>query len=40
VPLQSVFREDQSSPSYPQSDILTNAPREEENCFKVKPVLE
>lgn len=40
VPLQSVFREDESVPSYPQSDVLANAPREEENCFKVKPVLE
>jgi len=40
VPLQSVFREDQSSPSHPQSDVLANAPQEEENCFKVKPVLE
>ena len=40
VPLQSVFREDQSFPSYPQSDVLANAPKREEGCFKVKPVLE
>ncbi len=40
VPLESVFREDESLPSYPQSDVLANAPREEESCFKVKPVLE
>jgi aspartyl-tRNA(Asn)/glutamyl-tRNA(Gln) amidotransferase subunit C len=39
VPLQSVFREDESSSSYPQSDVLANAPRKEEDCFKVKPVL-
>ena len=40
VPLQNVFREDRSLPSYPQSDVLANAPQKEESCFKVKPVLE
>ena len=40
VALQSVMREDEVAPSFPPEDILANAPRRDENCFRVKPVLE
>ena len=40
VALQSVMREDEVAPSFPPEDILANAPRREEDCFRVKPVLE
>jgi len=40
VPLQNVFREDKVANSYPQTEVLANAPNEEENCFKVRPILE
>lgn len=40
VPLHSVFREDQPSPSFPTEDILANAPRPEEGYFRVQAVLE
>ena len=40
IPLQTVVREDEAAPSFPQSDILANAPRQEEGCFRVRAVLE
>jgi aspartyl-tRNA(Asn)/glutamyl-tRNA(Gln) amidotransferase subunit C len=40
IPLQNVFRKDDVSESYPQADILSNAPRQEGNCFKVQAILE
>lgn len=40
IPLQSIFREDKAAKSYPQGQILANAPREEKNCFKVQAILE
>lgn len=40
VYLQNVFREDKAANSYPQADILANAPEEDESCFKVKAILE
>ena len=40
VALQSVMREDEVAPSFPPEDILANAPRRDEDCFRVKPVLE
>jgi aspartyl-tRNA(Asn)/glutamyl-tRNA(Gln) amidotransferase subunit C len=40
VDLQSVTRDDKTVPSYTAEDILANAPRQDENCFRVKPVLE
>jgi aspartyl-tRNA(Asn)/glutamyl-tRNA(Gln) amidotransferase subunit C len=40
VDLLSVTRGDEVAPSYPPEDILANAPRRDENCFRVKPVLE
>jgi aspartyl-tRNA(Asn)/glutamyl-tRNA(Gln) amidotransferase subunit C len=38
--LHDVFREDEISESYPQNETLANAPRQEENCFKVQVILE
>ena len=40
IPLENVVREDEVAPSLPQSDILANAPRQEEGYFKVKAILE
>jgi aspartyl-tRNA(Asn)/glutamyl-tRNA(Gln) amidotransferase subunit C len=40
VDLQSVMRDDAVTPSLPAEDILANAPRREEDSFRVKPVLE
>ena len=40
VALESVMREDEVTPSFPPKDILANAPRRDEDCFRVKPVLE
>ncbi len=40
VALESVMRDDEVTPSFPQEDILANAPRRDEDCFRVKPVLE
>lgn len=40
VDLQSVTRDDEVTPSFPPEDILANAPRRDEDCFRVKPVLE
>ena len=40
IPLQNVFREDQSAPSLTQGEVLANAPSLDENCFRVQPVLE
>jgi len=40
IPLQNVLREDEVAKSYSQSEILTNAPRQEESCFRVQTILE
>lgn len=40
VTLQSVMREDEVTPSLPPEDILSNAPRREGDCFRVRAVLE
>ena len=40
IPLQDVMRRDEVAPSLPQSQILANAPRREEDFFRVRPVLE
>jgi aspartyl-tRNA(Asn)/glutamyl-tRNA(Gln) amidotransferase subunit C len=40
IPMQNVTRPDEVTPSLPQADVLANAPREEENFFRVKAVLE
>ena len=38
--LENVVREDAAAPSFPQSEILANAPRQEDGCFRVRAVLE
>ncbi len=38
--LRSVMRDDVVVPSLSQEDVLANAPRREEDSFRVKPVLE
>ena len=40
VPLQNVFRKDDVAESYSQAEILSNAPRQEKDCFKVQAILE
>jgi len=40
IALQNVMTGDEVSASLPQSQILANAPRKEENFFRVKAVLE
>lgn len=40
LPLQNVLRPDQVTPSLPREEILRNAPREEDGCFRVRAVLE
>jgi aspartyl-tRNA(Asn)/glutamyl-tRNA(Gln) amidotransferase subunit C len=40
IPLQNVFRKDHVAESYPQAEILSNAPKQEANCFKVQAILE
>ena len=40
IALQSVMREDEVAPSLPPDDVLANAPRREDDYFKVRPVLE
>lgn len=40
VTLQNVLRQDEVAAAYPQDEILANAPREEDKCFKVQAVLE
>jgi len=40
IPLQNVFRRDKTAKSYSQAEVLANAPKEEENCFRVQAILE
>lgn len=40
IPLQNVFREDKIAKSHAQAEVLANAPKEEDNCFKVQAILE
>lgn len=40
VALENVYREDEPKPSLPVSDVLANAPNQEDNSFKVNAVLE
>ena len=40
IALENVVREDDSTPSLPQRDILANAPHQEDGCFRVKAVLD
>ncbi len=40
IPLQSVMRTDEVAPSLPQNEVLANAPRREDDLFRVRAVLE
>ncbi len=40
IPLQNVMKGDEAISSLPQSQILANAPRREDNFFRVRAVLE
>ena len=40
IPLGNVMREDEERPSCEPSDILKNAPYQEDSYFRVKPVLD
>jgi Asp-tRNA(Asn)/Glu-tRNA(Gln) amidotransferase C subunit len=40
MPLQNVFRKDDVAESYSQAEILSNAPKQAEKCFKVQAILE
>lgn len=40
IELRGVMRNDRTEPSLAQDEVLANAPRREENSFRVKPVLE
>ncbi len=40
LPMHTVLREDEPGPSAPKEDILANAPRREEDYFRVRAVLE
>jgi aspartyl-tRNA(Asn)/glutamyl-tRNA(Gln) amidotransferase subunit C len=40
IPLQNVLRKDDVAESYPQSEVLSNAPNQAEKCFKVQAILE
>ena len=40
IPLQNVLRKDNVAESYPQSEVLSNAPKQAEKCFKVQAILE
>ena len=40
IPLRNVMREDASRPSWPESDILANAPAARAGQFLVPPVLD
>jgi aspartyl-tRNA(Asn)/glutamyl-tRNA(Gln) amidotransferase subunit C len=40
VTIESVMRDDVIKPSMPTEDVLANAPRREDDCFRVRAVLE
>jgi glutamyl-tRNA(Gln) and/or aspartyl-tRNA(Asn) amidotransferase, C subunit len=40
IPLQNVFREDKIVKSYSQAEVLSNAPKKDENRFQVQVILE
>ncbi len=40
IPLQNVVKDDEAADSLPPSEILANAPRKDENFFRVRAVLE
>jgi len=40
IPIENVFREDRARPSLPTSDIVANAPEEQDGCFVVPRIVE
>lgn len=40
IPLKNVMKADEVAPSLPAGDVLANAPREEEEYFRIRAVLE
>jgi len=40
IPLQNVFREDESGKSLSQEETLANAPEQQQGCFQVPRVIE
>ena len=40
IPLHNIFRKDEAHASYPQEEILANAPEREGSFFKVQSILE
>lgn len=40
IALENVYRPDEVKPSLPVTDVLSNAPGQEDNAFKVNAVLE
>jgi aspartyl-tRNA(Asn)/glutamyl-tRNA(Gln) amidotransferase subunit C len=40
LPLQNVMREDGPQPSFPQEEVLRNAPLREDDMFSVRAILE
>jgi len=40
ITLQNIVSNDEVAPSLPQSQVLANAPKKEENFFRVRAVLE
>ncbi len=40
IPLQNVFRKDEVADSYSQAEILSNAPKQQGDCFQVQAIIE
>ncbi len=40
LPITNVMRDDEPSPSFPEEEILMNAPSREGGLFRIKPVFE
>ncbi len=40
LPLRNVLRKDEVAEPYSRDEILANAPKQEEQCFKVQAILE
>ncbi|MGA2285163.1 MAG: Asp-tRNA(Asn)/Glu-tRNA(Gln) amidotransferase subunit GatC [Dehalococcoidia bacterium] len=40
LPLENVFSSDEPRPSLPPEEILANAPARDDDCFRVRAVLE
>ncbi len=40
IALENILRDDESTPSLPAEEVLSNAPNREEGYFKVRAVLE